>query len=66
MDIEQAKLLKVGDSVRCPPDREYKGFIARVIHIGKIVCTNNDGVKFLWATVDQPYSTWPTNRISKV
>ena len=70
MNIKQAKNLKVGDYVNCPPDRGDIGFLGIVSHL-TYTENNINGTLYIWVSVKNidrfPHieSVWPSNRISK-
>jgi hypothetical protein len=72
MRIEHAKGLKVGDRVRCPPDRGDPAYIGKVTHLsadhgGTVYGTDQI---YLWVTVEHPAGksrhVWPSNRLGQV
>jgi hypothetical protein len=67
MNIERAKLVQVGQSVRCPSDRGDAAFIGKVTHISPTVCENFAGEPYIWIQVrngTQSGGVWPSNRLS--
>jgi len=69
MDISQAKKLKAGDIVSCPPDRGNKGYRGTVAYVGNVNDVHKSffGDEYLWITVKGPEheSVWPSNRLEK-
>lgn len=65
MHIEKAKLLKIGDVVRCPADRGEPKFVGSVTHVGNEVYKDLPGVEYIWVTVRgaKHESVWPSNRL---
>lgn len=65
MLITRAKLLKVGDKVRCPADRGSPEFVGVVRHVGTEENTTFAGTPYIWVTVRGPHeSVWPSNRLN--
>ena len=67
MNIEKAKKLKVGDSVRCPADHGNSAYCGKVTFIQPtLVNKNHVGEDYLWVHVKGPnhVSVWPSNRLS--
>lgn len=65
MHIDKAKQLKVGDVVRCPPDRGDPGYTATVRSApAQQTLYNDTGVAYTWVYVTDPNGTshiWPSN-----
>lgn len=66
MIIAKALLLKRGDTVKCPPDRNSPGSLGVVEKIETKVCTDLLGREYIWVTVKHfgHNSIWPSNRLS--
>ena len=57
---------KVGDIVRCPPDRGSAAYTGTVHFVGKNVYTNIHGVPYVWVTVNKGNTSrevWPSHRL---
>lgn len=66
MNIEKARTIKPGDTVRCPADRGEPGYTGKVEHVSPNEGTNIHGVPYIWVTVRRPgghASVWPSNRL---
>lgn len=68
MDIENAKALKVGATVRCPADMGRPAYSGKVEHVGTTEATDLQGRAYVWVTVRRPgahASVWPSNRLGE-
>jgi len=66
MDIKQALKLKPGDRVTYPPDRGDAGGSATVKGISdNTVNTSFQGQKYIWVSLNEQPSIWPSNRLHK-
>lgn len=69
MDIEQARKLRRGSMVKCPPDRGSKGFTGKVDQLDCATAmehTSHQGLRFIWIAVRDPGgrpSIWPSTRL---
>ena len=63
MNIEKAKLIKVGDIVSFPPDRGDKGGQSKVVHVSTVVNKNIHGAEYLWISLTPGCGVWPSNRL---
>lgn len=66
MQIEKARLLKVGDYVNCPEDRGDKAYRGKVVFIGQGEYENHRGDPYMWITVEDSWRqrhVWPSNRL---
>ncbi len=71
MNIEQAKNLRLGQTVKCPPDRGTNGYmgIVSIIPTPLYEYVNSANEKYIWVSVKDKYNNvavWPSNRISLV
>lgn len=68
MTPEQARKLKVGDTVKFPEDRGEPAGSGRVTHVSDMEpALNIKGTPYIWVTVAalNKRSVWPSNKISK-
>lgn len=67
MNIEKARKLKLGDTVRCPSDRGAPAFIGKVSFIQPdLVNKNHVGEEYVWVNVSKngkSAGVWPSNRL---
>lgn len=68
MNIKQARALKLGQRISCPPDRGDQGYVGTVTYIGPEEHTNILGVKYRDVVVQdlngKRKSCWPSHRIT--
>ena len=60
------RLPKVGEQVRCPPDRGNSAYTGKVWRVGENVYTNIHGVDYVWVTVTKgkyQREIWPSHRL---
>jgi hypothetical protein len=58
--------LKVGMTVRCPPDRGDQGYSGNVKSVGTHINRNSVGSDYVWVEVEHPRGTkhiWPSTRL---
>ncbi len=71
MNIEQAKNLRLGQVVRCPPDMGNDEYIGHVSILPNPLDehTNINNEKYLWVSIKDKHNNvavWPSNRLSIV
>lgn len=69
MNIEEARKLRIGSHVMCPPDRGDRRFSGPVVFISGIESVDGQGQPYIWVTVERRQghrSVWPSNRLGLV
>lgn len=64
--MESHNSFKVGQIVKCPPDRGEVGYSGEIVRINEEVNFNYKGIPYRWIIVKKDNKTrhvWPSNRL---